>query len=276
MKPVAALGARADCVGISVLHAELSAALAVIDSREDPLAARKTKRTKAKAPTAQDVLDRLLESPGAKSSELADGLEADPLKVRGVLMELEQGGLVHRTGQTRGTRWFAAGAEVGARAASAAPPDEDLPPEPGDESPAPGRRGRKERVLDEHRELLGQLPDAEVARRTGASLRTVANYRKKRGIAAYAGPRPRQGAASAVAPATPAASAREIAAAPSDARRVPTGAGAWRVEIRVGGESLERFVFAATVVEAARSAIEGASSLGGEVLGISWLGQAFA
>ena len=42
----------------------------------------------------------------AKSKELADRVKADILEVRQELLELEKLGIVYRTGQTRGTRWW--------------------------------------------------------------------------------------------------------------------------------------------------------------------------
>jgi hypothetical protein len=51
------------------------------------------------------------------------------------------------------------------------------------------RRRSKDALLCELRDLMGTVPDSEVARRAGVSVRTVANYRAMCGIAGYQGPR---------------------------------------------------------------------------------------
>jgi hypothetical protein len=204
---------------------------------------------------AERVTALLEEAPGAKTSDLAERVGLGQLQIRNVLMQLERDGMVYRTGQTRGTRWY-----LGDRASAPSNgAEEALPPEAGEDTP---RRGPKERVLDEHRELLGQLPDADVAERTGVSVRTIASYRKKTNIAGYSGPRRRGGAGAEGGPRGAGAS------------RGPSGAGsAWRVDIKVRAESVVRYVFAPSLVEAARTATNGASSLGGEVVGIGWVGE---
>jgi uncharacterized Zn finger protein len=62
-------------------------------------------------PTGEDgltelLVDRLAEAPGAKSQDLADTLGLPVLRVRHELIELEKLGIVYRTGNTRGTRWW--------------------------------------------------------------------------------------------------------------------------------------------------------------------------
>ncbi|MCB9679700.1 MAG: hypothetical protein H6737_31625 [Alphaproteobacteria bacterium] len=52
------------------------------------------------------IVDALAETECAKSKELADRVGADILDVRQELLELEKLGIVYRTGQTRGTRWW--------------------------------------------------------------------------------------------------------------------------------------------------------------------------
>ncbi len=193
----------------------------------------------------ESILAQVTKSPGEKTSEIADALEIAQLQVRNELMQMESRGEVYRTGQTRGTRWFL-GEGPGNSAAQTGPA---VP------AGAPGRRGPKERVLDEHRELLGKIPDAEVADRTGASIRTIAAYRKKYNIAGYTGPRRR-----------------------TDAVSPPAKGGqtksAWKLEFRVRNEIVVRYAFASGLGEAAQVAGEGAKSFGGEVVGLALVGEA--
>ena len=62
-----------------------------------------------------------------------------------------------------------------------------LPPEPGEGGAA--RPGSKDAQIDAHKDLLGTVPDRVVAKKAGVSLRTVAAYRARMGIAGYKGPR---------------------------------------------------------------------------------------
>jgi hypothetical protein len=79
------------------------------------------------------------------------------------------------------------------------PVQEVLPPEPGEvaapevvEVAAPETRpGSKDGKLSDLHAILGKVPDSEVARKAGVSVRTVAGYRARKGIAGYAGPRRR-------------------------------------------------------------------------------------
>jgi transcriptional regulator with XRE-family HTH domain len=64
-------------------------------------------------------------------------------------------------------------------------------PEP-DTIPATDERARpgsKDASLLDHWDLLGQVPDADVARRAGVSVRTVASFRARHQIPGYKGPR---------------------------------------------------------------------------------------
>jgi hypothetical protein len=71
-----------------------------------------------------------------------------------------------------------------------------LPPEPGDHgvdaadnddrSPRPGS---KDALISAHADQLGRVPDAEIAKRAGVSVRTIASYRARNDIAGYRGPR---------------------------------------------------------------------------------------
>lgn len=56
------------------------------------------------------------------------------------------------------------------------------------------RPGSKDTLIAEHAEALGRVPDAEVARRAGVSVRTVASFRARHDIPGYRGPRRRGGA----------------------------------------------------------------------------------
>lgn len=205
-------------------------------------------------PIAGRIMELLTAAPGTKTSEFAMRLGLGALQVRNALMQLEARMEVHRSGQTRGTRWYmgegsadeaGTGGPPGARRAQAL------------EADGP-HRGPKERVLDDNRDLLGKYTDAEVAERTGASIRTIAGYRKKHGISGYAGPRRRSGGTTEVVARTTG----------------PIRGGAWRIEIRIASENLVRYAFAASLVDAARAASAGADSLGGEVVGIAFLGEA--
>jgi len=52
------------------------------------------------------VTDALAQHRGAKARVLADELGEELAEVRGVLIDLEQHGIVYRTGKTRGTTWW--------------------------------------------------------------------------------------------------------------------------------------------------------------------------
>jgi hypothetical protein len=67
--------------------------------------------------------------------------------------------------------------------------DEALPPEPGESGAS--RPGSKDDLLQAFADHLGKVPDAEIARRSGVSLRTVAAYRARHGVKGYSGPRRR-------------------------------------------------------------------------------------
>lgn len=89
-------------------------------------------------------------------------------------------------------------APPGPRVARAA--DDDLPPEAGAGTTAASdgggtRPGSKDHLVETHRALLGNVPDAEVAKMAGVSVRTIASFRARHSIGGYAGPRraPRQG-----------------------------------------------------------------------------------
>ena len=58
-----------------------------------------------------------------------------------------------------------------------------LPPEP--EEAAASKSGSKSHLVEEHKELLGKVPDAEVAQLANVSTRTVAAYRARNKIPGY-------------------------------------------------------------------------------------------
>lgn len=62
--------------------------------------------TAATGTLTERLVDELARVESAKSKELARSLGAEMLDVRNELLELEKMGIVYRTGQTRGTRWW--------------------------------------------------------------------------------------------------------------------------------------------------------------------------
>jgi hypothetical protein len=61
-----------------------------------------------------------------------------------------------------------------------------------DDGPRPDRRaGSKDMSVEQYLHLLGQVPDSEVAKMAGVSVRTIASYRARNEIGGYAGPRRR-------------------------------------------------------------------------------------
>ncbi len=71
------------------------------------------------------------------------------------------------------------------------PESESLPPEPG-EANVSARPGSKDSQILPFQDLLGSVPDAEVADRAGVSVRTIASFRSRNGISGYTGPRRRR------------------------------------------------------------------------------------
>ena len=73
-------------------------------------------RKQARRPAANDgnarpglteaIVDALAEVTCARSKDLAAQLGMDIAEVRNELLDLEKLGIVYRTGQTRGTRWW--------------------------------------------------------------------------------------------------------------------------------------------------------------------------
>ena len=60
----------------------------------------------APADLTERVVNVLAELGSAKSKQIADRIDQEPLVVGAELIELERLGIVYRTGQTRGTRWW--------------------------------------------------------------------------------------------------------------------------------------------------------------------------
>lgn len=168
-----------------------------------------------------------------------------------------------------------------------------------DEQPRPRPSSKDQSILDQF-ELLGEVPDAEVARRAGVSVRTIASFRARHRIPGYSGPRrtanmrgPRQSKIdpfSDLLGKVPDRVVAERAGVSLNAVRnyrvkrgisaagragslapVPaTGAKAWKVLIRAGGLETERVVVADGLVQAAAMA-EQASP--GQVIGIELVGD---
>ena len=65
---------------------------------------------------------------------------------------------------------------------SRVPQGESLPPEVGEPRP-----GSKDTKIEPFRELLGQVPDSEVAKQAGVSVRTIASFRSRNQIGGYRG-----------------------------------------------------------------------------------------
>jgi hypothetical protein len=184
-----------------------------------------------------------------------------------------------------------------ARKRRQATPSSGGPPE----APPPPRPGSKDHLINAHWNLLGEVPDADVAREAGVSVRTVASYRARHEIPGYSGPR-RTSRAQRRRPSKidafahllgkvpdrvvaeeagvsvnavrnyrakrgiPAAS--RDAAAPRPEPMPAEGTQAWKVVVRRAGEDVERVVLAEDI----RAAVDRASAMDGTVVGVSWVG----
>lgn len=67
---------------------------------------RSPSRPGADSDFTEALVNALAEFESAKTSQLAEKLGVKKIKVRNALVELEKLGIVYRTGQTRGTRWW--------------------------------------------------------------------------------------------------------------------------------------------------------------------------
>ncbi len=65
---------------------------------------------------------------------------------------------------------------------SRVPQGDSLPPEVGEPRP-----GSKDSKIEPFREMLGDVPDSEVAKKAGVSVRTIASFRSRNQIAGYKG-----------------------------------------------------------------------------------------
>jgi hypothetical protein len=77
---------------------------------------------------------------------------------------------------------------------------EDLPPEPGEvmeggarasSNITEARPGSKDTRILPYLEILGRVPDSEVAKKAGVSVRTIASFRARNQVEGYKGPRKR-------------------------------------------------------------------------------------
>jgi hypothetical protein len=111
--------------------------------------------------------------------------------------ELSLAELARRFGTTPGA--LSAAFERTAAAHPEADGGDDLPPEPGDGGPAvlpevqraleSLREGSKDFLIASHAQLLGNVPDSDVAKAAGVSIRTIASFRSRHQIPGYSGPR---------------------------------------------------------------------------------------
>jgi hypothetical protein len=112
------------------------------------------------------------------------------------------------------------------------------------------RAGSKDVLITQHAVALGQVPDAEVARRAGVSVRTIASFRARHNIPGYRGP-------------------RKLG---RDDDHEESGSGeqrAWKVTWSSGGVVQEGVLIASTLAHAAQLADE---LLEGEVTGLQLVG----
>lgn len=129
-------------------------------------------------------------------------------------------------------------------------PDDALPPEPGEDGASVVqaellRPGSKDGRIAALSDLLGKVPDKEIAAKAGVSIRTVASFRARHDIPGYRGPRRARTTTRASRP----------AAAPAPRPRPRAGAEvAWQVTWRRGGEESTAVLVAGSLSEAAAAA----------------------
>lgn len=145
--------------------------------------------------------------------------------------------------------------------------------------------GRRRSRLDPYFDLLGKIPDAEVAEKAGVTAENVRAYRSRHGIKAEyrvrrgrkrkdaPAPAPAPAPTAAAAPVAPPAPAPAVAAIPSSDDGPLL---AW--EVMVKGEDTAWVVTAAALDEAARKAVVALAARrpGAAVSGIRRLGQALS
>jgi hypothetical protein len=165
--------------------------------------ARSKDRMNAERPVARSEAPRRLDSdnvPGATTGAAigagASSVEASPNRVEseaGASAPLWWAEAV-RLKDTMGLRALAdhLGVRVGALAAELRRSGLTRSPQEPAVAVAQGvRPGSQDGRILSHYHLLGHVPDAEVARMSGVSIRTIASYRARHGIAGYSGPRRR-------------------------------------------------------------------------------------
>lgn len=125
---------------------------------------------------------------------------------------------------------------------------------PAAESDTPNPRpGSKDHLITPFYDLLGAVPDADVAKKAGVSIRTIAGYRSRLGIAGYRGAKRRGDRTSA------ASSVRESASG------VSFGDVAWLIHAESGDEGV---VIASDI----HGALAAAEEAGFVVIGMKRLG----
>jgi len=182
--------------------------------------------------------------------------------------------------------------------------EEPLPPEPGEvRAPPEGlpspRPGSKDAQIHAHAELLGKVPDREVADLAGVSVRTIASFRSRHDIPAYSGPkrasapRKRRSKIEPFEHLLGQSSDQEVAdlagvtvnavrnyrakrniAAPASSRAASSGQQAWQVVIQRNERQVHRVVLAGSLVDAARIASDqGHLHEADRVISVTWVGE---
>jgi len=142
-------------------------------------------------------------------------------------------------------------------------------------APASERKPRRRRSkLDPFNDLLGKVPDAEVAAMAGVTSENVRAYRRRHGIAAEWRTAEAPVAAPAPAAAAPVAAAPVAAAPVAAAPAASTGAEAYGV--KVAGNDSEYFIVGADIAQAAAAAQKALRALAGDapIVAIRHLGPA--
>ena len=256
--------------------------------------APKAKAPKAKAPKAKAAKDASAGKKGARGPRAATAAKLGPYEhqlgtVADAVIAEEAGVSVQTVARYRKQKGIKPSRKRGtiavAQSAEAAPveaaPVEAAPVEAAavEAAPAPKRRGKRSKIEKFH-DLVGQVPDAEVAELAGLGLQSVRNYRKKNNIAAP--PKASKAAPAPVvidelevveeaAPAPVAVVAAPAApAAPAPAATAVVGGTRLAYRVSLGDRTV--IVVASDVVDAATQAYASGESVGiielmGEVLG---------
>lgn len=135
----------------------------------------------------------------------------------------------------------------------------------------PNFRGRRS-ALDAWLDILGKVPDAEVAQKASVTPENVRTYRNRRGIPAVW----RNNVEEAHPPAPVAApvAAPVPVAAPAPAEPVTAPSQAWLVEVEQGTQQITGVVIASSLAAAAEASVSTANNRysGGMVRSIRWVG----